>query len=344
MTPVLSRGRLGATPPYNGRVNVSGLGEFGLIERLAKAVGASKPEGLIVGIGDDAAAWRLNGAVMLATTDTLVEGVHFLAGRTPWADLGWKALAVNVSDIAAMGGLPQYALVTLALPPQTPVGDVDALYDGLRECASEYGVAVAGGDVVRAPQIAITIAVLGRAEVDAGGQPLLMRRDAARAGYVIAVTGTLGDSAAGLRRLKDGAPADDPLVRAHLRPRPPLAAARRAAALGVPCAIDVSDGLLQDIGHVCEMSGLGAVVRAEALPLSGELRDAYPEEALALACTGGEDYELVFVAPGETLEALRLEVTMIGEMVEDGERRARLVDASGVEIRLPAAGWDHLRT
>src|SRR3972149_1913022 len=139
-------------PPYNGRVDVSDIGEFGLIERLAKAVGASKPEGLIVGIGDDAAAWRVNGAVMLATTDTLVEGVHFLPGRTPWADLGWKALAVNVSDIAAMGGEPQYALVTLGLPPETPVQGVDELYEGLRECAREYGVAVAGGDVVRGPQ------------------------------------------------------------------------------------------------------------------------------------------------------------------------------------------------
>ncbi|MDO8612946.1 MAG: thiamine-phosphate kinase, partial [Dehalococcoidia bacterium] len=201
-------------------MKVSDLGEFGLIERLAKAAGAEQPESLIVGIGDDAAAWRLNDAVMLATTDTLVEGVHFLPGRTPWADLGWKALAVNVSDIAAMGGLPQYALVTLALPPQTAVPDVDALYDGLRECAREYGVAIAGGDVVRAPQVAITVALLGQAEVDGGGRPRLMRRDAARAGYAIAVTGTLGDSAAGLRRLKDGAPADDPLVRAHLRPRP----------------------------------------------------------------------------------------------------------------------------
>ncbi|MDP2675709.1 MAG: thiamine-phosphate kinase [Dehalococcoidia bacterium] len=326
-------------------MNVSDLGEFGLIERLAKAAGASKPEGLIVGIGDDAAAWRVNDAVMLATTDTLVEGVHFLAGRTPWADLGWKALAVNVSDIAAMGGLPQYALVTLALPPQTAVPDVDALYEGLGQCAREYGATVTGGDVVRAPQVVITVAVLGRAEVDADGRPQLMRRDGARAGYAVAVTGTLGDSAAGLRRLNEGAPADDPLVRAHLRPRPPLAAARRAVAAGVPCAIDISDGLLQDLGHVCEMSGLGAVVRAAAVPVSDELRDAYPDDALALACAGGEDYELLLVAPAETLEALGPEITVIGEMVEHAERRPRLVDGSGEEIRLPAAvGWDHLRT
>jgi len=325
-------------------VNVSEIGEFGLIERLAKAIGAERPESLIVGIGDDAAAWRVNDAVVLATTDTLVEGVHFLAGRTPWADLGWKALAVNVSDIAAMGGEPQYALVTLGLPPETPVQGVDELYEGLRECAREYGVTVAGGDVVRAPQVVITVAALGQAELDAGGQARLMRRDAARAGYAIAVTGTLGRSAAGLRRLKEGAPADDPLARAHLRPRPPLAVARRAVQLGVPCAIDVSDGLLQDLGHVCEMSGLGAVVRAAAVPLSDELRDAYADDALALACAGGEDYELLLVAPAETLSALGSEVSVIGEMVESKKREARLVDASGEEMRVPVAGWDHLRT
>ncbi len=138
-------------------MNVSDLGEFGLIDRLAKAVGASAPDSLIVGIGDDAAAWRLGDSVALATTDTLVEGVHFLPGRVPWRDLGWKALAVNVSDIAAMGGTAQFALVTLALPPETSVEDVDALYAGMRECGEEYGVAVVGGDVVRATQAMISV-------------------------------------------------------------------------------------------------------------------------------------------------------------------------------------------
>lgn len=335
-------------------MNVSDLGEFGLIDRLAAAVGGSHPESLIVGIGDDAAAWRLGDSVALATTDTLVEGVHFPPGLAPWRDLGWKALAVNVSDIAAMGGTPQFALVTLALPPETPVEDVDELYAGIRECSGEYGVAVVGGDVVRAPQAVISMAVLGHAEVDENGQPQLLRRDAARAGYVIAVTGSLGDSSAGLQRLKDGAPADDLLVRAHLRPRPPVAAGRQAAHIGVPCAIDVSDGLLQDLGHICDLCGLGAVVRAEAVPLSGELRGAFPADALSLACTGGEDYHLVLIAPQETMRLLRasahVPLTVIGEMDEHPEQRPRLVDESGNEMRLPAdrqglsgAGWDHLR-
>ncbi len=328
-------------------MNVSDLGEFGLIDRLAAAVGAARPESLIVGIGDDAAAWRLGDSVVLATTDTLVEGVHFPSDLVPWRDLGWKALAVNVSDIAAMGGTPQFALATLALPPQTPQAEVDELYAGMRECSEEYAVAVVGGDVVRAPQAVISLAVLGRAEVDDSGQPQLLRRDAAQAGYAIAVTGSLGDSAAGLRRLKDGAPPDDPLVRAHLRPRPPLAVGRQAAHIGVPCAIDVSDGLLQDLGHICDLCGLGAMVRADSLPLSRELRNAFPADALSLACTGGEDYQLVLIAPQETMRLLRasahVSLAVIGEMDEHPEQRPRLMDESGNEMRPPGAGWDHLR-
>ena len=326
------------------------MGEFGLIERLAKAVQASRPDSLIVGIGDDAAAWSTKGgadSIVLATTDTLVEGVHFLPERAGWRDLGWKALAVNVSDIAAMGGTPRFALVTLALPPETPLEAVDELYAGMQECGEEYGVAIVGGDVVRAAQTMVTVAVLGHGERDDEGRPQLMRRDAARAGHVIAVTGSLGDSAAGLRRLQDGAPPDDPLVRAHLRPRPPLAAGRQSVRLGVPCAIDVSDGLLQDLGHICDLCGLGAVVRADAVPLSQELRAAFPDEALSLACSGGEDYELVLIAQQETMRLLRasaqVRVTVIGEMDEAPGQRPRLVDGVGAGIALAGAGWDHLR-
>jgi len=328
-------------------VKVSDLGEFGLIQRLAEAVGAAPPEELIVGIGDDAAAWRVGDGVLLATTDSLVEGVHFQSDWAPWRDLGWKALAINVSDIAAMGGEPLFALVTLALPPETEVEAIDELYAGLRECAGEYGVTVAGGDVVRAPQVMLTIALLGRAEMGAEGQPLLLLRDGARTGHVIAVTGTLGDSAAGLRRLREDAPADDPLALAHLRPRPPLLTARQAARLGVPCGIDVSDGLLQDLGHICEMSGLSADIRADAVPISSGLRAAYPQEALALACSGGEDYQMVFVGPPETMRRLLASVeerlTVIGKMTDNPDQRPRLLDESGNEIQLGAPGWDHLR-
>ena len=326
-------------------MEVQELGEFGLIERLAAIVGRCPPSELVIGIGDDAAVWRWGDSYVIATTDTLVEGVHFLPGLHPWRDLGWKALAVNVSDIAAMGGTPQFALVTLALPPTIPVLSLDELYEGMMECAHAYGLTVAGGDVVRSGETAVTVARLGTARRGRDGTPLLLRRDAARPGHAVAVTGTLGDAAAGLRLLREGTERGHPLVQAHLRPRPPLRAGQMAAHAAIPCGMDISDGLLQDLGHVCRRSGVGIRVEAAALPLSDHLRRAFPQEALELACAGGEDYQLVLVGPRETLAglapALDVPLSFIGEAVE-GEG-VRLVDEAGRETTLHRLGWDHLR-
>lgn len=325
------------------RVKVSDIGEFGLIKRLTEKLGVPASGDLIVGIGDDAAVWRAGERAIIATTDTMVEGVHYLADVTPWCDLGWKALAVNVSDIAAMGGRPTFALVTLALPADTDVKGIEELYDGLQQCAGAYGVTIAGGDVVRAPQVSITVALLGEAVLD-GGEPRLLLRDAAHEGEVIAVTGSLGAAAGGLQRLNEGAAPDDPLVRAHLRPQARVDAGLAAIEAGLRCGIDVSDGLMQDVGHVCEMSGVSAVIRADDVPISDELRAAYPGEALRLACTGGEDYELVLVGPRDRIERMEgMDVTVIGEIVPRGDPLIALVDASGEAIDFGDAGWDHLR-
>ena len=335
-----------------GAVKISELGEFGLIDRLARAFSASggRPDSLLVGIGDDTAAWRASG-VQLITTDTLIEGTHFSLRYWGWRDLGWNALAVNVSDIAAMGGTPEQALLTLALPPQAEVADLDELAAGLVEANREYGTAIVGGDIVACDTLMVTVALTGRATVDAEGESLLMTRDGARAGDVIAVTGYLGDSAGGLRLLLDEREADpeaaEHLKRAHLRHRPPLAVGRTAARLGVRAAIDVSDGLVQDLGHVCRASGLGAVVRAAGVPMSPALVRSFPGRALALACAGGEDYQLLLMAPGHTIQQVQRvskgPVSIIGEMVADPEHRVRLLDATGQELALDAAGWDHLR-
>ena len=331
---------------YNGDVKVSDIGEFGLIERLTAELGGQSADDLVVGIGDDAAVWRSGDSYVIATTDTIVEGVHFLPGAIPWADIGWKALAVNVSDIGAMGGEPAFALVTLALPPQTDVQDMDSLYAGLRECAQAYGVTIAGGDVVSAPQVSVTVALLGRAQAAQGG-PLLLLRSGARLGDVIAVSGSLGASSGGLRRMREGGSAEDALVRAHARPWPPLSLGQEAARSGIRCGIDVSDGLLQDIGHVCAQSRLGATVNADAVPVAAPLRSAYPGDVLRLACTGGEDYELVLVGEREKIEQLRasseVPLTVVGEIVEDPACRVRLLDANGNEIDFGPAGWDHMR-
>ena len=332
-------------------MKVSELGEFALIDRLARSLGGQAAGRLAIGIGDDAAVWRAEGGALIATTDTLVAGVHFLPERTPWRDLGWKALAVNVSDVAAMGGTPELALVTLGVPPETEVARVDELYQGLAEAGEAFGAVIAGGDIVRAPVFFVSVTLMGRAEVDAAGEPLVLRRDAAQAGDLVAVTGSLGGAAGGLIALRDGGLDDSTasaLIERHLRPQPRLRAGQAALRAGLRCAIDVSDGLIQDLGHVCRASGLGAVVRSDALPIDPALAAAFaPEEALGLATAGGEDYELVLVGAPEKIEAAGRDsdvpLTVIGEMVAAERHEAKLLDGSGREIALPTQGWDHLR-
>jgi thiamine-monophosphate kinase len=327
-------------------VKVSELGEFGLIERLSAGLGAAQPTDLLIGIGDDCAAWRVGDQCLLATTDTLVEGVHFQPSASDWSDIGWKALAVNVSDVAAMGGEPLFGLVTLALPSDTEVRTLDSIYAGLGECAAEYGVTIAGGDIVRAGELMMTVSLIGRAQMREA-VPLLMRRDRAKVGDVVAVTGTLGDSAAGLRRLREGGFTADELTRAHTRPRPPLLAAQEAARLGIRCAIDVSDGLIQDLSHICEASGVGADIRADDLPISEAVRSNFLEDSLSLACAGGEDYQIVLVGASGLIQAMidlrPTEVTAIGRITENAGS-VRLLDKTGAEVELSGAGWDHLRT
>lgn len=327
-------------------MKLSDIGEFGLIERLALILGPVPHDDVIVGIGDDAAVWRSGSEFLIGTTDTMVEGVHFLPG-TPWEDVGWKAIATNISDIAAMGGWPRYAFVTLCLPPETDVQAMEQLYEGLGAYARMCATRVIGGDIVRSKELAITVAVIGRAEV-LEGEPLLLRRDAAKPGDLIAVTGTLGDSAGGLRQLHEGGPPTGKLPKRHLRPAARLAEGVIAVQAGVRCGIDVSDGLLQDVGHICERSKVGAVVHAASVPISDELRAAYPDNALELACTGGEDYELVLAGDRERIEEVNRELGdgslhVIGEIVKHSEPRARLLDESGKEVPFQRRGWDAFR-
>ncbi len=177
-------------------MKVSELGEFGLIDLLAKMAGGGD-ERLLIGIGDDAAAWRGDDSIQLASVDSFIEGVHFTPETTPWQDVGWKALAINLSDIAAMGGIPRYALVSLSLPNDTEVEDVAALYNGMLKLAKQYGVSIIGGDISRAPMVAISITILGSSPAQK-----ILTRSSARPGETVAVTGKLGAAAAGMELLK----------------------------------------------------------------------------------------------------------------------------------------------
>jgi thiamine-monophosphate kinase len=270
------------------------LGEFELIDRLrSRLTGGTSPR-VKLDIGDDAAVWEPTpGTLTVATTDALVQDVHFSLETTGWRDLGWKALAENVSDVAAMGAAPRYALVALGIPGSVPVGDLEALYDGFNDCLQTYRFALVGGDLVRAPVVTLQVTLVGETLSPDGS---FLSRDAGRLGDLIAVTGPVGGSAAGLRLLLDRAPlrpGDDALLDAHRRPRPRVGAARALIEAGIRCALDVSDGLVQDVGHICERSGVDAELDADRIPLFPPAVERFGDDALELGLTGGEDYELV---------------------------------------------------
>ncbi len=328
-------------------MKVAELGEFGLIDVLKELIAAEARRGpawdrLIIGIGDDAAAWHGEARAQLATIDALVQDVHFKLSLTSWEDLGWKSLAVNLSDVAAMGGRADYALVSLALPGETDVRDIVMFYQGMLELARETGVAVVGGNIARAPLVVINIAVFG------SGDGLLLR-SAARPGDQVAVTGYLGAAAAGLELLSSGtelpAKTAAPLYAAFRRPRPRLREGQALALCGVRAAIDVSDGLVADLGHICTESGLGARVDISKVPIAPAAKAVFGQRALPMALSGGEDYELVFTAAPTAMDSiggrLACPVTVIGEMIAGRSRKVHLVDAEGKPARVRRRGWDH---
>lgn len=329
------------------------IGEFGLIARIAHALPAPG-EGVIVGIGDDVAVLRPNGTrYILATCDIQVENVHFLRDRITPQQLGRKVVAINVSDIAAMGGVPRYLLVSLVLPKDTEVAFVDGLYGGMQEECLRWGVEIVGGNMAHSPGgIVVDLFLLGEVEPDR-----LLRRSSARVGDRVLVTGTLGDSAAGLALVlhPEAACLDEHrrwVLERHLTPTPRLREGRAIAQSGLATAmIDLSDGLASDIGHICEMSGVGVRIWADALPISGAARavaEALGGDALDWALFGGEDYELLFTAPAEWAAELahRVQeetgtyVAIIGE-VAPAEEGMTLIHRDGVPVPLRKGGWDH---
>lgn len=328
------------------------MGEFGLIDLLAEMVSAvpdrerGAGQQLILGIGDDAAAWPGDSSVQLATTDSLIEDVHFSLALTSWEELGWRAMAANLSDIAAMGGRPKYALVSIALPGSTEVENVAALYRGMIELARQFEVVIAGGDTSSAPLLLINITVLGSA---AGQDKHILTRSAAKAGEKVAVTGDLGAAAAGLEVLKNPSRFDpeatSSLKKAFLRPYPRVAEGQRLVENGVRAAIDVSDGLIADLGHICQSSQVGARIEVGRVPIRPELKAAFGDGALELALSGGEDYELLFTASAEVIEKVKVAVscpiTVIGEVTAEKIGEVTLVDSQGNPVNLPRAGWEH---
>jgi thiamine-monophosphate kinase len=325
-------------------MKVSELGEFGLIDLLTKMAGGEKDERLLVGIGDDAAAWRGDESIQLATVDSFIQDVHFPSSLAPWKDLGWKALAANLSDIAAMGGTPRYALVSLALPDNTEVDDVTALYSGMLELGREYGVAIIGGDISRAPIVVITITILGSSQ-----KKQVLTRSAARPGELVAVTGELGAAAAGLEMLKQKLKFDPQatafLRNAFLHPNPRIAEGQLLADQGVKTAIDISDGLIADLGQICKASQVGARIEVERVPIEPMVKARFGEKSAELALSGGEDYELLFAAGAEVIDKVKraapCPITTIGEIVAG--KGVTTVDRQGNPL-VVKGGWEHFIT
>jgi thiamine-monophosphate kinase len=332
-------------------VKVTEIGEFGLIRRFSPPFLASLAAGEL-GIGDDCAVLpQADGTVLLATTDMLVEDVHFLRRAIPPADLGWKSLAVNLSDLAAMGGAPHAAFLSLALPREVEVEWVDGFFAGLRELADATGTELLGGDTTSSPdRIVVNIAVLGSARPER-----VKLRSGARPGDAVCVSDFLGDSGGGLALVLAGStPADADeavLLRAHNRPRPHLAEGTWLAARPeVRAMMDVSDGVDSDLRRIGERSHCGARVDLARLPVSPALarvgaRRKWDVDRLAAAA--GEDYCLLLAVDPGALEALAAgfvaafgrPLAVIGAIT--GEPEAVRYERAGREAVLHGHGFDH---
>jgi len=312
------------------------VGEFGLLAGLLPTLPGGAD--VVLGPGDDCAVVAVGRARLLVTVDALVEGVHFRRGWLAPPALGRKAFAVNASDIAAMGGAPRWCVAQLAAPPRTPAAAVTAIARGIAAAAAAVGATLVGGNLSRAAELSVAVTLIGAAP----RRPVT--RAGARPGDVLYVTGRLGDAALAVRALRRGR-APTPAAMARFRTPPSRLVAGAALARGRLAAamIDVSDGLLQDLGHLCDASGVGARIELARLPCSAAVRRA----GLELALRGGEDYELLFAVPPRRAAALAraalgCPITRIG-VCTPAAAGVHVVDAGGHVLGAGARGHDHFR-
>jgi thiamine-monophosphate kinase len=315
--------------------------EFDLIARIRQRAANARGD-VVLGIGDDAALLEVPaGRQLVVTMDALNAGVHFPAGTAP-ADIGWKALAVNLSDLAAMGAQPAWCTLSLSLP-EADEAWVDGFLDGFLALAARHGVALVGGDTTRGP---LSACVAAHGFVEPGRA---LRRDGARVGDEVWVTGTLGDAAGALAQWRAGGSRDPALRLRQDRPTPRVDAGLALAGVA-RAAIDVSDGLLADLAHVCAASGTGAEIGLDALPASPALAAAFEGDSRrVMQCAGGDDYELCFTAAHDLrdevaaiAEACGVAMTRIGRIVAGGEVVA--LDRDGHRWAPPRRGFEHFET
>lgn len=328
------------------------LGEFGFIDHIANH---SVPDTILCGIGDDCAVMaQSDTTVRLVTTDMMVENIHFFTD-TPPEGLGHKLLAVNLSDIAAMGGMPTDAVISLAVPPNQDAGYLERVYNGLYACADKYNTAIVGGDTTRShQQLVLNIALTGQMQ-----RKQVCYRSGAQIGDLIYVSGTLGDAAGGFHVIRDDNEFD-PTDRAHLlrqfhRPEPRIQLGQMLAQSGaVTAMMDVSDGVASDLRHICRRSGVSASLQAEKIPMSRAFQNfcqITQKDPLSLALSGGEDYELLFtISPdrAQDIESLiqtqnLTPITCIGTIAAP-DQNIVLTQANGDSSPLTLNGFDHFKT
>ncbi|MBT8363799.1 MAG: thiamine-phosphate kinase [Deltaproteobacteria bacterium] len=329
------------------------IGEFGFIKKISRGC-LIRPESIIKAIGDDAAAFTTDPAqISLITTDLLVERIHFLRNSISGFDLGYKSLAVNLSDIAAMGGTAREAFVSIAIPEDSPLDYLEAIYDGIKDLATKFNVNILGGDTTSSKvDLIINVVIHGTV-----AREEMLCRDAARPGDLIFSTGYLGDSKAGLHLILNNIPAESDelrnLLRAHLRPAPHLREGRFLAQQpAVKAAIDTSDGLSSDLGHIAEESGVGAILYSDKIPVSGDLKsfcEQFNFDPVEYALAGGEDYTLLCTVLPEKAEAVagsfqktfNRPLFKIGEITSGKKLKINYPDGSTKMFR--RTGWNHFK-
>jgi thiamine-monophosphate kinase len=321
-------------------MTVANTGEFGLIARVTARL-STGPASLL-GPGDDAAVVAAPDGRVVASTDVLVEGRHFRRDWSGAVDVGHRAAAANLADIVAMGAAPTALLVAFCAPPDLPVAWAEELADGIGEEASLAGACVVGGDMSASPTLTISVTALG----DLGGRAPVTR-SGARPGDIVAVNGRIGYAAAGYTILSRGFRSPKLLVEAHRRPEVPYPAGPAAARLGATAMIDVSDGLLGDLGHIAAASRVGIDVTREAFAVPAQMRDAAAAlgvDPYTWILTGGDDHALAATFGPDT--ALPPDWIVVGRVI-DGSGVGRAADGSGVTVDGKAwtgsAGWDHFR-
>ena len=328
--------------------HIEEVGEFNLIRRLASISSPDTKPPVITGVGDDAAVYHPKpGMVQVVTTDALVEGYHFDFDFYRMDHIGYKAMVVNLSDIAAMNAQPTLATVALGIPGSFSTEDLESLYRGLTNAASKYGVQIIGGDTTHSPVLLLSITIIGEAS-----GPNLVHRNGASPGDSICVSGNLGDAAAGLDLLRSHTEPNtlepkvlDVLTTRHLMPTPRLDLIHEWAQKEVrPSAlIDISDGLANEVHHICTASSCGAILWESELPLSPELRAGAPKSRTPVdyALNGGDDYELLFTAPSKTLEQMSSDSFITIGVVTDED--VLIQRDNGTFEPLKPEGHDHFR-